>query len=428
MGCDPPRSVGIMSEKTLESLTIVGASLAGLRAAEGARQAGFMGQIMMIGAETHRPYDRPPLSKQLIKGDWEPERVSLRKPEVLDALDVTWRLGVPAVSYEPATATLTLADASTVSAEAMIIATGGVVRDLPAQMTEQLTSAGPKVTALRTLDNALAIRRILDQPDQRVVVIGAGFIGLEVAASARARGHQVTVLEGAPAPLIRGLGAQMGAAIAGLHRGQGTGVYCGVTVEKITDAGVHCSPDSIMADSILAGSIMAGVIPADLVVVGIGVRPATDWLEGSGLIIEDGIICDANLRVTGPVGAQHLVYAAGDVARWHHQVLDQVIRVEHWTNAAEQGALAATNLLAAANGAEQTPYTAVPFFWSDQSPYRLQYLGRSSPDDEVTITEGSVQEGKWLAVYQRNGVITAALGINSPKSVMPYRSLIGQKA
>lgn len=411
------------SRSTPDSLTVIGASLAGLRAAEGARQAGFTGQITMVGAETHRPYDRPPLSKQLIKGDWEPERVALRKPEVLDALNLTWRLGVSAASYDPATALVTLADASTVSAEAMIIATGGMVRDLPAVMTEHLTSAGPKVTALRTLDDALAIRQILEQPDQRVVVIGAGFIGLEVAATARAKGHQVTVLEGAPAPLIRGLGAQMGAAIAELHRGQGTEVHCGVTVEKITDAGVHCSDDVI-----IAGSIIDGVIPADLVVVGIGVRPATDWLEGSGLIIEDGIVCDAHLRVTGPVGAQHLVYAAGDVARWHHQVLDQVIRVEHWTNAAEQGALAATNLLAAASGAEQTPYTAVPFFWSDQPPYRIQYLGRSGPDDEVTITEGSVEEGKWLAVYQRDGVITAALGINSPKSVMPYRSLIGQKA
>lgn len=411
------------SRSTPDSLTVIGASLAGLRAAEGARQAGFTGQITMVGAETHRPYDRPPLSKQLIKGDWEPERVALRKPEVLDALNLTWRLGVPAASYDPATALVTLADASTVSAEAMIIATGGMVRNLPAVMTEHLTSAGPKVTALRTLDDALAIRQILEQPDQRVVVIGAGFIGLEVAATARAKGHQVTVLEGAPAPLIRGLGAQMGAAIAELHRGQGTDVHCGVTVDKITDAGVHCSDDVI-----IAGSIIDGVIPADLVVVGIGVRPATDWLEGSGLIIEDGIVCDAHLRVTGPVGAQHLVYAAGDVARWHHQVLDQVIRVEHWTNAAEQGALAATNLLAAASGAEQTPYTAVPFFWSDQPPYRIQYLGRSGPDDEVTITEGSVEEGKWLAVYQRDGVITAALGINSPKSVMPYRSLIGQKA
>ena len=401
------------SRSTPDSLTVIGASLAGLRAAEGARQAGFTGQITMVGAETHRPYDRPPLSKQLIKGDWEPERVSLRKPEVLDALNLTWRLGVPAASYDPATALVTLADASTVSAEAMIIANGGVVRDLPAEMTEQLTSAGSKVTTLRTLDDALAIRQILEQPDQRVVVIGAGFIGLEVAATARTKGHQVTVLEGAPAPLIRGLGAQMGTAIADLHRGQGTEVHCGVTVDEITDAGVHCS---------------LGVIPADLVVVGIGVRPATDWVEGSGLIIDDGIVCDAHLRVTGPVGAEHLVYAAGDVARWHHQGLNQVIRVEHWTNAAEQGALAATNLLAAATGAEQVPYTAVPFFWSDQPPYRIQYLGRSGPEDEVTITEGSVEEGKWLAVYQRDGVITAALGINNPKAVMPYRNMIGQKA
>jgi NADPH-dependent 2,4-dienoyl-CoA reductase/sulfur reductase-like enzyme len=396
-----------------ESVTIIGTSLAGLRAAEGARQAGFIGPITMVGAETHMPYDRPPLSKQLIKGDWESDRVALRKPEVLEALDLTWRLGVAAVAYDPIAAQVTLADGTSVSAAAMIIATGGVVRELPAQMTASLSTAGPEVTALRTLDDALSIREILSRPDQRVVVIGAGFIGLEVAATARTKGHQVTVLEGAPAPLIRGLGAQMGAAIADLHRGQGTEVHCGVTVDEITDEGVHCS---------------LGVIPADLVVVGIGVRPATDWVEGSGLIIDDGIVCDAHLRVTGPVGADHLVFAAGDVARWHHQGLNQVIRVEHWTNAAEQGALAATNLLAAATGAEQVPYTAVPFFWSDQPPYRIQYLGRSGPEDQVAITEGSVEEGKWLAVYQRDGVITAALGINNPKAVMPYRNMIGQKA
>jgi NADPH-dependent 2,4-dienoyl-CoA reductase/sulfur reductase-like enzyme len=396
-----------------ESVTIIGTSLAGLRAAEGARQAGFTGVITMVGAETHMPYDRPPLSKQLIKGDWESDRVALRKPEVLEALDLTWRLGSAAVAYDPASAQVSLDDGTTLSVAALIIATGGVVRELPAEMTADLTSQGPLVTALRTLDDALAIREILSRPDQRVVVIGAGFIGLEVAATARTKGHQVTVLEGAPAPLIRGLGAQMGAAIADLHRGQGTEVHCGVTVDEISDAGVHCS---------------LGVIPADLVVVGIGVRPATDWLEGSGLIIDDGIVCDAHLRVTGPVGADHLVYAAGDVARWHHQGLNQVIRVEHWTNAAEQGALAATNLLAAATGAEQVPYTAVPFFWSDQPPYRIQYLGRSGPEDQIAITEGSVEEGKWLAVYQRDGVITAALGINNPKAVMPYRNLIGQKA
>jgi NADPH-dependent 2,4-dienoyl-CoA reductase/sulfur reductase-like enzyme len=396
-----------------ETLTIIGASLAGLRAAEGARHAGFDRPIIMVGAETHLPYDRPPLSKQLMKGDWEPDRVALRKPDALDALNLTWKLGVPATAFDPAAQSVQLADGETLSTPAVIIATGGVVRELPASMTAELTAMGPLVTALRTLDDALAIREIVNRPDQRVVVIGAGFIGLEVAATARARGHMVTVLEGAPAPLIRGLGAEMGEAIASLHLAQGTQVHCGVTVEAVSDAGVHCS---------------LGVIPADLVVVGIGVRPATDWLEGSGLVIDDGVVCDDFLRVSGPVGEQNLVYAAGDIARWYHRGLGQVMRVEHWTNAAEQGAIAATNLLAAAIGAEQVAYEAVPFFWSDQPPYRIQYLGRSGPDDQVTITEGSVEEGKWLAVYQRDGIITAALGVNNPKAVMPYRSLIGQKA
>ncbi len=402
-----------MSSSFPESVTIIGTSLAGLRAAEGARQAGFTGQITMVGAETHLPYDRPPLSKQLIKGEWEPERVALRKPDAFDALDLVWKLGVRATAYDPKLQSVMLADGSTLSTPALIIATGGVVKDLPVSMTAEVTTAGPLVTALRTLDDALAIREVLNRTDQRVVVIGAGFIGLEVAATARARGHRVTVLEGAPAPLIRGLGMEMGEAIASLHLAQGIDLCCGVTVDAVTDAGVQCS---------------LGLIPADLVVVGIGVRPATDWLEGSGLIIDDGVVCDDYLRVSGPVGEHNLVYAAGDIARWYHRGLDQVMRVEHWTNAAEQGAAAATNLLAAAVGGEQVAYEAVPFFWSDQPPYRIQYLGRSGPDDQVTITEGSVEEGKWLAVYQHNGIITAALGVNNPKAVMPYRSLIGQRA
>jgi NADPH-dependent 2,4-dienoyl-CoA reductase/sulfur reductase-like enzyme len=402
-----------MTSHPPETLTIIGASLAGLRAAEAARQAGFDGSIIMVGAETHLPYDRPPLSKQLIKGEWEPERVALRKPDAFDALDLVWKLGVRATAYDPKSQSVMLADGSTLSTPALIIATGGVVKDLPVSMTAEVTTAGPLVTALRTLDDALAIREVLNRTDQRVVVIGAGFIGLEVAATARARGHRVTVLEGAPAPLIRGLGVEMGEAIASLHLAQGIDLCCGVTVDAVTDAGVQCS---------------LGLIPADLVVVGIGVRPATDWLEGSGLIIDDGVVCDDYLRVSGPVGEHNLVYAAGDIARWYHRGLDQVMRVEHWTNAAEQGAAAATNLLAAAAGGEQVAYEAVPFFWSDQPPYRIQYLGRSGPDDQVNITEGSVDEGKWLAVYQRNGIITAALGVNNPKAVMPYRSLIGQKA
>ncbi len=402
-----------MTSHPPETLTIIGASLAGLRAAEAARQAGFDGSIIMVGAETHLPYDRPPLSKQLIKGEWEPERVALRKPDAFDALDLVWKLGVRATAYDPKSQSVMLADGSTLSTPALIIATGGVVKDLPVSMTAEVTTAGPLVTALRTLDDALAIREVLNRTDQRVVVIGAGFIGLEVAATARARGHRVTVLEGAPAPLIRGLGMEMGEAIASLHLAQGIDLCCGVTVDAVTDAGVQCS---------------LGLIPADLVVVGIGVRPATDWLEGSGLIIDDGVVCDDYLRVSGPVGEHNLVYAAGDIARWYHRGLDQVMRVEHWTNAAEQGAAAATNLLAAAVGGEQVAYEAVPFFWSDQPPYRIQYLGRSGPDDQVNITEGSVDEGKWLAVYQRNGIITAALGVNNPKAVMPYRSLIGQKA
>lgn len=373
----------------------------------------------MVGAEDHLPYDRPPLSKQILHGDWEPERVALRKPEVLAEVGVTWHRGVPAVGYDPAEGCVHLADGGTIPAEALIIATGAQPRDLPPALTEGLTPAGPVVTPLRTLDDALRIREVLQRRDPhagetpvQVVVVGAGFIGLEVAAAARRRGHQVTVLEGAPAPLIRGIGAAMGEAIADLHRAEGVDVRCAVQVEAITDTGVRTSE---------------GEFPADLVVVGIGVRPATDWLEGSGLILDDGVVCDQFLLATGPVGATARVAAAGDVARWHHPVLDEVIRVEHWTNAAEQGALAATNLLAVAAGEEPTAYAPVPFFWSDQFRHRIQFLGRAGAGDELSILDGSIAEGRWLAVYHRNGVVTAALGVNNPKAVMPYRARIGER-
>jgi NADPH-dependent 2,4-dienoyl-CoA reductase/sulfur reductase-like enzyme len=389
----------------VQNIVIVGASLAGTRAAETLRSAGFTGTITMVGAETQKPYDRPPLSKNYLAGDWDEERVALRKPEVLDELNLTWKLGVAATSLDTASQTIALANGESISYDGLIIATGGDVRCLP----NQPNIAG--IHTLRTLDDATALRNEIAE-GIRVVVIGAGFIGLEAAATARKRGAEVTVLEGLEAPLIRAMGAKMGAAIGAVHERNGVVVRCGVQVA------------SIDGDARVTGVTLTNgeTITADVVIVGIGVSPATTWLETSGLTLRDGVVCNAHLNA-GP----ETVFVAGDVLRWPNSLFADVeadMRVEHWTNAAEQGAHAATNLLAALNRTEQTPYAAVPFFWSDQFDARIQCLGRPSANAVVDVVAGNPADGKWCAMYSVNNRLTAVLGVSQPKLVMPSRALL----
>jgi NADPH-dependent 2,4-dienoyl-CoA reductase/sulfur reductase-like enzyme len=396
----------------MEHITVVGASLAGLRAAETLRGDGFEGSITVVGSELHRPYDRPPLSKRLLSGDWDADRVALRRLDVFDELDVQWRLGAAATSLDLADRLVRLADDTEVGFDALVLACGATARALPGTPWSgrgELAGDGPYVTALRTLDDSLALREHLVQADRRVVVIGAGFIGLEVAATARTLGNDVVVLEGARAPLMRALGAEMGTAVAAFHADHGVSIRCDVRVEGVGPDGVRLAGDE--------------VVPADVVVIGIGVSPATEWLDHSGLEIDDGIVCDSTLAAVGaPAGVP--VFAAGDVARWHNPLFDEQMRVEHWTNAAEQGAVVAKNLLALTAGRAPEPYAPVPFFWSDQYDRRVQFLGRASPDDEIEIVVGSVADRKFLALFGREGRLRGALGLNVPKLVMPHRKLL----
>jgi NADPH-dependent 2,4-dienoyl-CoA reductase/sulfur reductase-like enzyme len=264
------------------------------------------------------------------------------------------------------------------------------------------------VLMMRTLDDALKLRALVSGGGKRVVVIGAGFIGLEVAATVRQLGNEVTVLEGLPAPLIRGLGAEIGAAVGEVHIDKGVDLRCGVRIASVAN-------DGVMLDD-------GESIPADVIVVGIGVAPATEWLEGSGLELRDGVVCDATL-CAGPPG----IYAAGDLVRWHNTLFDEEMRVEHWTNAAEQGALAATNLIAESKGEPTQPYSAVPFFWSDQFEHRLSFLGRSSEHDEVRIVSGSVAARQFIALYRRGERLHGAFGLNSNRPLMAYRKLLQQR-
>ena len=384
---------------------MVGSSVAGVRAAETLRQAGFDGTITMVTEESGAPHDRPPLSKKFLSGDVDEERIALRKPEMLDALGLEWVRGSAAVAFDARSRTVTLANGTTVTGDGVIIATGGTARTLPN------VPMVPGVHVLRTLADAKGLQAEL-RAGSHMVVIGAGFIGLEAAATATAMGVRVTVLEGAPAPLIRGLGPEMGAAIAKVHERNGVTVRCGVSIAGIEHEG------RVSAVLLADGERIA----CDTVLVGIGVAPATQWLEGSGLELRDGVVCDGFLS-TGFPG----VYAAGDLLRWPNAMFAHVeadMRVEHWTNAAEQGAAAANNLLAELGGGERTPYSAVPFFWSDQFDARIQFLGRSHPDAQVEVVAGSVDEGRFCAMYTLHGRFVAVLGVTMPKLVMSSRALL----
>ncbi len=384
----------------LRAVTIVGASLAGLNAAEALRRDGFDGPVTLIGAENRPPYDRPPLSKQVLAGDWEPERAALTDSEELEEDEIEARLGLRATALDLDARELTLHTGETVAFDGLIIATGARCRTMPG--TEGLGG----VHVLRSLDDCLALRADLEAVPQRVVVVGAGFIGAEVAATARGRGLEVTVVEALPTPLGRVLGDEMGRVCAEVHRDHGVDLRTSVGVDRIE------GDRRVERVALTDGSI----IDADVVVVGIGVVPNTEWLDGSGLRVGDGVLCDASCL------AAERVTAAGDVARWPNQLFGETMRVEHWDNAAAQGAHAARRLL----NPETGPFTPVPWFWSDQYDRKIQLAGRVRPDDEVRVVNGSVDERRFAAVYGRAGRIVGVLGFNRPRHVMRYRALIEQ--
>jgi NADPH-dependent 2,4-dienoyl-CoA reductase/sulfur reductase-like enzyme len=395
----------------MSRVVIVGASLAGLRAAESLRTHGFDGEIAVVGKETRHLYDRPPLSKKFLAGEWDADRIRLRKPEEIVALRVDWHHGTTATHLDIENEVL-LTDTGDFTYDACIIATGGAVRRLPNQPNHT------GIHVLRTINDAEALRDDL-APDKHLVVIGAGFIGLEAAATARAKGCTVTVLEGLPAPLIRGLGESMGRTVARVHHDNGVEIRCNVRVEEILGG------PAVSGVRIVNEHGAPEVVDADVVLVGIGVAPATDWLGDSGLTINDGIVCDENLQCAPGV------FAAGDVARWPNALfadIEPTMRVEHWTTASEQGAHAATNVIAHLNGQPLTPYSAVPFFWSDQFTSRIQFLGRGTNADDVRVVAGNPDEGKFAAAYFGNDRLIAVLGVSLPKAVMPARKLLQDRA
>jgi NADPH-dependent 2,4-dienoyl-CoA reductase/sulfur reductase-like enzyme len=390
-----------------ERVTIVGASLAGLRCAETLRREGFVGSITMVGDELHAPYDRPPLSKQVLSGAWPIEKVTLADQDKLDELGISTRLGVPATGLDSTTRTVVLADGTSVHGDAVVVATGCSLRRLPG--TETLSG----VHGLRSLDDALRLRDALRalEPESRVVLVGAGFIGQEVATAALAAGHHVTILEGLELPLLPIVGVQVAELLVQMARSSGAALVTGAEV-----TGIDGPRDGAQAGWVaLEGSES---LPADLIVVGIGVIPATGWLADSGLRIDNGVVTDQQL-FAGPG-----VVAAGDVARfhWHGAGHDELVRIEHWQMAADQGMHAARSLLAGSNRAQA--FSAVPYFWSDQWGKKIQVLGHPSQSDEVEVLIPPDEEGRFLTIYHCEGLFTGVLAVSKPRQLMAFRPLL----
>jgi NADPH-dependent 2,4-dienoyl-CoA reductase/sulfur reductase-like enzyme len=388
----------------LGTVVVVGASLAGLRSLQALRRAGFEGRLVAIGAESERPYDRPPLSKEVLAGKWDAERTRLLRPED-EGLDVEWRLGRAASGLELAARRVLLAGGESVAFDGLVIATGTFARQIPG--TPPLAG----IHVLRTLADCVALRADLDR-SPRVAVIGAGFIGMEVAATCRGRGLAVTVIEALAAPLERGLGATLGGYVGELHREQGVDLRLGAQVARFV------GEKRVEAIELADGTR----VPADVVVVGIGAAPATAWLEGSGLELSDGVVCDAACRAT----RAPFVVAAGDVARWPNALFDETMRIEHWTNATEQADHAASTLLAGDGGG--APFTPVPFVWSDQYDKKIQIAGRIEGADETRLVDGSLEERRFVMLFGSKGRLRGVLGINRPRLVMKYRAQLRQGA
>ncbi|TMR91503.1 NAD(P)/FAD-dependent oxidoreductase [Nonomuraea basaltis] len=382
---------------------IVGASAGGLATAEALRGQGYRGTVTLIGDEPHLPYDRPPLSKQFLSGLWQPERLRLRPPAEIDALGIDLRLGWAATGVDREEQTVVLSDGSTVPYDALVVATGVRPRRLP-------SSTGVSgVHVLRTLEDATALKARL-APGRRLVVVGAGFIGAEAAASARGLGADVSMIEPAPVPLAHAVGEVVGRALTRLHLDHGVDLSTGVT------AGEILSYDGRVTGVGLADGI---VVPADDVVVGIGSHPNVEWLQGSGLRLDDGLVCD------GFCQAAPGVYGVGDVARWYNPLFETTMRIEHRTNAAEQGMAVARNLL---NPEHPRPFAPVPYFWSDQYDMKIQAYGFLRGHDEAVIVDGDPETRRFIAAYRKGDRLTGALSVGMPpKTLRAWRSAVATR-
>jgi len=387
---------------------VVGASLAGLHAARTLRLGGHEGPIIVADADVDAPYDKPPLSKQVLAGEWERDRIVL--PAATEDLDLDLRLGLRATELDASARTVAFAGAdgadgaATVAFDQLVIATGAAARRLPD------TAGIAGVHVVRTLHDSLALRAELEATPSRVVVIGAGFIGAEVASTCRRRGLEVTLVEALSVPLERILGAEMGRVCAAVHVANGVDLRLGVGVD-------HLDTIEVGGESRVTGVTLTdgSTVVADVVVVGIGVQLNVDWLTESGLTIDDGVVCDASLR------AAPGIVAAGDLARYPSARFDRMLRIEHWETAIAGGEAAARTLLAEQRRESAPVFDPVPWFWSDQYDRKIQLAGRPQPSDECVVVEGSTEEFRFVALYGSGDRLTGVLGMNRPRHVVQMR-------
>jgi 3-phenylpropionate/trans-cinnamate dioxygenase ferredoxin reductase component len=380
-----------------KGIVIVGGGLAAARTAEQLRRSEYSGRITIVSDEVHLPYDRPPLSKEVLRK--EVDDVALKPRDWYDEKDITLRLGSAATSLDTAAQTVTLADGSVLGYDELVIATGLVPRRIPAFPDLE------GIRVLRSFDESMALREHASAA-QHAVVIGAGFIGCEVAASLRSLGVDVVLVEPQPTPLASVLGEQIGELVARLHRDEGVDVRLGLGVAEVR--GQRHVDTVVLTDG--------SEVPADLVVVGIGSHPATDWLEDSGIAVDNGVICDEAGRTSAPN-----VWALGDVASWRDPTGHQV-RVEHWSNVADQARVVVPAML----GQDVPSTVVVPYFWSDQYDVKIQCLGEPEATDIVHLVEDDGR--KFLAYYERDGVLVGVVGGGMPGKVMKVRAKIAAAA
>jgi NADPH-dependent 2,4-dienoyl-CoA reductase/sulfur reductase-like enzyme len=384
-----------------EHVLVIGAGLGGLRTAEQLRAAGHQGRISLVGAEPHPPYDRPPLSKQVLTGEWGPERTRLRDDDALDELGVRLHLGLEATAlhHHGTGVELELADGATLHGDVAVVATGLAARRLPGQPAS--------AAVLRTLDDALALRAVLAEASS-LLIVGGGFIGAEVASAARRSDVAVTVLEALDAPAARALGPRVGALAGRMMTEAGVDLRTGVRLAGFTDGGVELADGTALA--------------ADALLVGVGGEPRLGFLpatgpDGSTVDVSDGVACGPTGRVLGLPG----VWAVGDAARWDGH------RTEHWTSAGDQAAVVAHDVLGAG-----APPPTVPYFWSDQFGLKIQLIGRPDRADAVVALLGTGLDGGpvrgTVVGYVAGDALVAVAGFGAARHVARFRGLIADGA
>ena len=375
------------------TFVIVGGGLAGVSAATELRARGFDGRVVVVAAEPHLPYERPPLSKEYLRGEQDTPAL-IRPAEWYEDQDVDLRLGSRVESVDTTGPAVELSDGERIEADAVLLATGGTPRRLPGDPSD-------RILYLRTVEDATRLRDVLR--GGRLVVVGAGFIGAEVAASARSLGVEVTVLEMAPVPLARALGEEVGAIYGEIHRDHGVDLRTGAGVERVEETG----------DGVVVRTTAGDAIEASSVLVGVGMVPVTDVAERAGIPVSNGVDVDMSCRASAPG-----IFAAGDVANHHHPLFGRQLRVEHFDNAVKMGAHAAGAMLG-----DTAPFDDPHWFWSDQYDVNLQYAGFAFAWDRVVV-RGSLEDRDGVAFYLNDGVLLAALGLNRGRDVRRAMKLV----